>query len=76
MILENAPSPVPSIVCESAITGLAVDPQQTPLALIDTPPSEVIFPPETAVVEVIIVICAVVNVAGDGSMVVNDTWLP
>ena len=63
MLLMKAPVPVPSDVLLLLIVGLADVDQQTPLAVIETPPSDVIFPPETAVVDVREVI-AVVDKAG------------
>ena len=42
--------PVPSLVFESAIVGLAVRLQQTPFAVMATPPSERTVPPLVAVV--------------------------
>ena len=49
----KAPVPVPSVVfVDSEIVGLVVVAQTTPLAVIELPPSAVIFPPLTAVVVV------------------------
>ena len=45
MLLVNEPVPVPSEVFELAVVGLAEVLQQTPLAVIVKPPSEVTFPP-------------------------------
>jgi hypothetical protein len=50
--LINVPVPVPSIVFDPEIAGSCVVAQQTPRAVIDAPPSEVIFPSKVAVVEV------------------------
>ena len=50
MVLVKVPLPVPSVVFESEMVGLAVVLQQTPRAIMDAPPSEVIFPPLVAVV--------------------------
>jgi len=61
-LLANRPVPVPSVVFESEIVGLAVVLQQTPLTVTDAPPSEVIFPPEKALVCVISLIDVVVTV--------------
>jgi hypothetical protein len=57
--LTNLPEPAPSVVFESEVEGLATVPQQTPLAVIIAPPSDVISPPLVAVVIVILVIDAV-----------------
>ena len=49
ILLENAPVPIPSVVLVvSAIVGIALALQQTPLAIIEAPPSLEIFPPEEA----------------------------
>jgi hypothetical protein len=45
----NVPVDVPSEVFESAIVGLIVVLQHTPLSVIPAPPSEVTFPPPSAV---------------------------
>ena len=46
MLLVKEPVPVPSeVFVVSAIVGSALVLQQTPFAVIDAPPSEVIFPP-------------------------------
>ena len=59
----NELAPVPSVVLVvSAIVGLVVVDQTTPLADMDVPPSDVIIPPEVAVVVVIPDILDVVNV--------------
>ena len=50
MELVNEPVPVPSVVLLSAVVGLALVLQQTPLAETAAPPSLVIFPPLVAVV--------------------------
>jgi hypothetical protein len=47
------PTPSPSLVLLLAIVGTLVVAQQTPLEATDAPPSEEIFPPETAVLSVI-----------------------
>jgi hypothetical protein len=44
------PIPVPSVVKELLIVGIAVVAQQTPFAVMAALPSAVIFPPDTAVV--------------------------
>jgi len=51
--LEKIPVPVPSEVWLLEIVGLVEVLQQTPLAVTDAPPSEVIFPPVDALLEVI-----------------------
>lgn len=45
-LLVKVPFPVPSVVCEPDIVGLAAIPQQTPFAVISLPLSSVIFPPD------------------------------
>jgi hypothetical protein len=72
----KTPVPVASDVLEPAIVGSAVVAQHTPLAVTDAPPSEVTFPPETAVVNVIEVIAVVVTVGAVTGLVVNETSLP
>ena len=64
-LLVKVPVPVPtgSVVLLSAMVGLRVVDQQTPLPVMAAPPSDVIFPPETAVVDVIVPTTAVVRVA-------------
>jgi len=57
------------------ITGLVVVPQQTPLAVIAPPPSLVIFPPLTAVEEVIDDM-AVVVIEGRTELVLQITSFP
>ena len=62
MELVNEPIPLPSVVCESLIVGLGLVLQQTPLAVIADPPSDVIFPPLSALVVVTFVTAVVVIV--------------
>ena len=63
MLLVNAPIPVPStVLVVSAIVGLAVVLQHIPLADMVAPPSEVMFPPDVAVVVVMLLIAFVVTV--------------
>lgn len=52
MLLPNEPMPEPSLVFESATVGFSEVLQHTPRAVTEDPPSEVILPPEDAVVEV------------------------
>jgi hypothetical protein len=47
-ILVKFPVPVPALVFELAVVGLAVIAQHTPRAVIDAPPSELILPPLSA----------------------------
>ena len=61
-MLVKLPVPELSDVCEPEITGFAVVPQHTPLALTVAPPSFVIEPPAVAELIVISVTDAVVNV--------------
>ena len=65
----KTPTPDPSVVCESVITGLALVFQQTPLATTVAVPCEVTFPPELAVVPVIEVIAVVVTVGATANVV-------
>ena len=53
MALVNGPVPVPFVVLAPPVVGLADVDQQTPLAVTETPPSEVALPPLEAPVEVI-----------------------
>ena len=62
MELVKLPVPVPSVVLLLPVVGLADVFQQTPLAVIEAPPSEVIFPPLVAVDVVIADIAVVVTV--------------
>lgn len=59
-----------------AIVGFELVFQHTPLADIVPPPSAVIFPPDTAVVEVIKLISVVVKVAREMEPEVNGTSFP
>ena len=72
----KVPLPVPSVVREFVMVGPEVIAQQTPLAVIAPLPSEVIFPPEAAVVNVTEVIAVVVSVASTIGVVVNVTSFP
>jgi hypothetical protein len=53
MSLINEPNFEPSVVCASSIVGLVEVLQHTPLTVTGVPPSEIIFPPDFAVVAVI-----------------------
>ena len=54
ILLVNEPVPIPSVVfVVSEIVGLVVVAQTTPLAVMELPPSAVMFPPLVAVDEVI-----------------------
>jgi hypothetical protein len=70
------PVPVESDVKELVMVGADVIAQQTPLAVMAPFPSEVIFPPETAVVKAIEEISVVVRVASTIGVVVNVTSFP
>jgi len=61
--------PVPSDVLLLVTVGFAVVLQQTPLAVIAAPPSELMVPPEVAVVDVIEVTGVVVTVEGAAEVV-------
>ena len=72
MLLVNAPVPEPSIVfVVNAIVGLAVVLQHIPLAVIVAPPSEVMFPPDVAVLVVIFVGVLVEKIVVVGIIVVS-----
>jgi hypothetical protein len=75
-LLEKLPVPVPSLVKLLLMVGFEVVAQQTPLAVIDPPPSDVIFPPDTAVAGVIEVIVLVDIVATTIGLVLKETSLP
>ena len=74
-LLTNTPVPLPSVVWLSAVVGLELKLQQTPLAVTDAPPSEVTFPPLVAVVWVMFVTVVVVTV-GKFANVENVTSFP
>ena len=60
---EKEPMPVPfDVFVVKVIVGLVLVDQTTPLAVMDVPPSDVIFPPEVAEVVVIEAIPVVVSV--------------
>jgi hypothetical protein len=58
------------------MVGAVVVAQQVPLAIIAAPPSEVMFPPEAAVVKVIAVISVVVRTGIATVPVVNVISFP
>ena len=63
MLLVNSPVPIPStVLVAKAIVGLIVVLQQIPLAVMVAPPSEVMFPPDVAVVVVRFVGVVVVRI--------------
>jgi hypothetical protein len=73
----KAPVPVPSVVFESEIVGLVVVAQTTPLAVMELPPSAVMFPPLVAVEGVIDVADTVADmVAKDPADVVKLISVP
>jgi hypothetical protein len=76
MLLVKDPVPVPSVVLLFVRSGLAVVAQHTPLAVIVPPPSEVTFPPDTAVVDVMEVTAVVVTTAPVTGRVVTVCSLP
>ena len=60
---EKEPVPIPSdVLVVRAIVGLVLVDQTTPLAVMDAPPSDVIFPPEVDVLVVKAEADAVVSV--------------
>ena len=76
MLLVKLPVPVPSVVLLGPVaTGPVEVPQHTPRAVIVAPPSEVMFPPEVAVVLVTEEASAVVS-TGTTERVVNVTSAP
>ena len=75
MELEKLPPPLPSVVLLSEVVGFAEVHQQTPLAVTEAPPSEVMVPPLDALVEVI-EDTAVVVIVGAVVEVVKGRSLP
>ena len=72
MLLVNAPVPVPfTVLVVNAVVGLTLVLQQIPLAVMVAPPSEVMFPPDVAVVLVRFVGVIVVRIGVVGIMVVS-----
>jgi hypothetical protein len=72
----KAPVPVPSEVNELVIVGAVVVAQQTPFAVMAAFPSDVIFPPEAAVVKVIAVTAVVVSEGNKMGVDVKVTSFP
>ena len=70
MELVKAPVPVPLVVLESDIVGFCDVLQQTPLAVIGLPPSDVIVPPLVAEMDVKAELCVVeiVGITGTASL--------
>jgi hypothetical protein len=66
-LLAKLPIPVPLVVCEPVMTGLAVVPQHTPRAVTAALPSLVIEPPLVTELMVIFVTAVVVKVGITGS---------
>ena len=54
ILLVKLPVPLPFVVFELLVVGLVDVLQQTPLAVTVTPPSELTFPPEIALDDVIV----------------------
>ena len=72
ILLVNVPVPVPStVLVVNAVVGLTLVLQQIPLAVMVAPPSEVMFPPDVAVVLVRFVGVIVVRIGVVGIMVVS-----
>ena len=65
-------APTPSDV-SSSVVGIALVDQQTPFAVIEEPPSEVIVPPDEDVVNEISDITTVVSVGTSSAFVVSVT---
>jgi hypothetical protein len=61
MLLVKVPVPDPSVVWLSAVVGLGSVLQHTPRDVTVAPPSSATFPPESAVVEVMLVGAVVVT---------------
>ena len=70
------PVPDPSVVELSAVVGLVLVDQHTPFAVTAAPPSSVIFPPDTADVNVIELTAVVASVGTWRSWVVNEISFP
>lgn len=76
MLLVKVPVPVPLVVLKLPVVGPVVVAQQMPLAVTGVPPSAVIFPPDTALVDVVKDIIAVVSVANAPELDVNEISFP
>lgn len=76
IVLLKVPVPVPLVVLLADMVGFIAVDQQTPLAVTLAPPSEVIFPPDKAVEDVIFVGEVVLTVARLCEAVGNDSSLP
>ena len=66
MLLEKVCDTLLSAVCAPAVVGLADVLQHTPLAVTVAPPLDVTFPPDVAVVGVILLAATVVTFGGVG----------
>jgi hypothetical protein len=75
ILLVKLPVPGPSEVLLSSVVGFDVVAQQTPLAIIEAPPSAVIFPPVNAELVVIFETDMVAKV-GTTETVVNVRSFP
>jgi hypothetical protein len=75
MALVNSPFPLPSVVLLSAMVGLSLVDQHTPLAETGSPPSEVIVPPPVAVVNVVFVMLVVVTTGAAGGLSFLQLWI-
>ena len=73
-VVVNVPVPVPSVVLESEIVGLALVPQHNPFAVTVAPPSKDTFPPPLTTVGETVETAAVETVAIAG--VENTTSNP
>ena len=73
--LVNGPVPVLSVVLLSAVVGSSDVLQHTPLAVTESPPSEVTFPPLDAVVDVMLETEVVVTV-GVIALTVKTSLVP
>ena len=76
MLLVKLPVPVPlTVLVTNAVVGLALVLQHIPLAVMVAPPSDVMFPPDVAVIVVMLLIAFVVTV-GILANVVNVCCVP